>query len=154
MLYRCFAVMVWLLATYFEIGEYFAAVLMPWWMRCCRGHAIRRMLTASSLADALSSLFYTGGCFVVMVVLFGGCFTIVSCLFILGVLWFWHAGRCGRLLTSSGSGVCWYADAPFIIVVECSLPFHRLSLIHVIEVCCLELALEALAKALPNIRQC
>lgn len=57
-------------------------------------------------------------------------------------------------VTSSRSGVCWPTDTPFIIAMECSLTFHRLTLIHVMEVYYLELGLEALMKALPGTHLC
>lgn len=64
-----------------------------WRMLCCRGLVVCHLLWAwqmlccysSALADALPLFFYSGGCFAVVVVLFGRCFATVSCLLFIGI---------------------------------------------------------------------
>jgi len=72
--------------------------LGPWWMRCCRASSLADdMLSwlcclvgalppvySSSLADALPTFLYSGGCFAAVVMLFDGCFATVSWLLSFG----------------------------------------------------------------------
>jgi hypothetical protein len=70
-----------MLATYFELGGYLAAILLLRQILCCSGCAISGALLplcALSLADALSSFFYSSICLAITLTLFGGYFTTIS----------------------------------------------------------------------------